>query len=72
MISQGEQDWQGKLHTLERRGLSQDSLKKTEHKQGLYVDGRIIRKWILEKEDGLLWNGLIWLRRETSCELDMI
>jgi hypothetical protein len=25
-------------------------------------DGRIILKWILEKQVGVLWTGLIWLR----------
>jgi hypothetical protein len=23
----------------------------------MYVDGRIILKWILEKEDGVVWTG---------------
>jgi hypothetical protein len=28
--------------------------------------GRIILKWIVEKYDGLVWSGLIWLRIGTS------
>jgi hypothetical protein len=28
----------------------------------LDVGGRIILRWILEKYDGVVWTGLIWLR----------
>jgi hypothetical protein len=28
--------------------------------------GRTILKWILEEYDGMIWNGLIWLRIGTS------
>jgi hypothetical protein len=27
-----------------------------------YIGERIILKWILDTEDGVLWTGLIWLR----------
>jgi hypothetical protein len=27
---------------------------------------RIILRWILEREDGVVWTGLIWLRIGTS------
>jgi hypothetical protein len=30
------------------------------------VGGRIILKWILEKEDGIVWIELIWLRIRTN------
>jgi hypothetical protein len=30
------------------------------------VSGRIILRWILERYDGVVWTGLIWLRIETS------
>jgi len=30
------------------------------------VDGRIILKWILRKQDGREWIGLVCLRTETS------
>jgi hypothetical protein len=38
-------------------------------KEDVDVDGRIILKWILEKYDGVLCTGLIWLRIGTSGEL---
>jgi hypothetical protein len=30
------------------------------------VGGRIILEWILERKDGVVWTGLIWLRIGTS------
>jgi hypothetical protein len=27
--------------------------------------GRIILKWMVEKQDGVVWTGLIWLRMDT-------
>jgi hypothetical protein len=30
------------------------------------VDGRIILKYILKKQDGKAWTGFIWLRLGTS------
>jgi hypothetical protein len=32
----------------------------------LDTGARIILKWILEKLDGVVWTGLIWLRTGTS------
>jgi hypothetical protein len=36
-------------------------------RKGQYADrnvgGRIILKWILEKQDWMVWTGFIWLRR---------
>jgi hypothetical protein len=37
--------------------------------EDLYADRRIIIKWILEKYDGVLWTGLIWLRIGISGKL---
>jgi hypothetical protein len=30
------------------------------------VGGRIVLKWILEKQDGVVWTGFIWLSVATS------
>jgi hypothetical protein len=35
----------------------------------LDLRGRIILKWILERWDGVIWTGLMWLRIETTGEL---
>jgi hypothetical protein len=29
------------------------------------IGGRILLKWILERQDKVMWTGLIWLRIET-------
>jgi hypothetical protein len=36
------------------------------HWEDLDVGGRIILRWILERKDGVVWTGLIWLRIGTS------
>jgi hypothetical protein len=35
-------------------------------KEGQDVGRWIILKWILERKDGMVWTGSIWLRIETS------
>jgi hypothetical protein len=30
------------------------------------LDGRITRKWVLERSDEVVWTGLTWLRIGTS------
>jgi hypothetical protein len=34
--------------------------KERDHWEDLHVGGRIMLKWILEKQDGMVWTGLIW------------
>jgi hypothetical protein len=43
-----------------------ENLKIRDLSEKVGVDGRIRLKWILEKEDGKLWTGFIWLRIRTS------
>jgi hypothetical protein len=39
-----------------------ENLKGSDHSEGLIVGGKIILKWILEKEGGKVWTICIWLR----------
>jgi hypothetical protein len=39
------------------------------HYKNLDVGGRIILRWILEKEDGVVWTGFIWHKIGTSAGL---
>jgi len=34
--------------------------------EDLEVDGRMTFIWIFKKYDGMVWNGLIWLSKETN------
>jgi hypothetical protein len=43
-------------------GLWWESRKERDHYENLGIHGRIILKRILEKWDGVLWTGFIWLR----------
>jgi hypothetical protein len=46
--------------------FSWKSLKERDHLEDLYVGGRIILKWNLEKYNGVIWTSFIWLRMGTS------
>jgi hypothetical protein len=39
-----------------------ESQKERDHWEGQDVGGWTILKWILERYDGMVWIGLIWLR----------
>jgi hypothetical protein len=34
--------------------------------EDLDVGGRIILRWVLERQDGVVWTGLMWLRIGTN------
>jgi hypothetical protein len=42
--------------------LRRENLKEVDHLEDLGTDGRAILKRILEKLDGTVWTGFIWLR----------
>jgi hypothetical protein len=43
-----------------------ESQKERDHQEHQYVGRWIILKSILEREDGVGWSGLIWLKTGTS------
>jgi hypothetical protein len=47
-------------------GIWWESQKERDHFEDQDVVGWTILKWILEREDGMIWTGLIWLRVGTS------
>jgi hypothetical protein len=49
-------------------GFWWDSQKERDHWEDQDVGGWTILKWILEREDGMVMIGLIWLRIGTSNE----
>jgi hypothetical protein len=51
---------------MNKYGFWRESQKERNHLEDIDVGGRIIFKWILEKQDGLAWTGLIWLMIVTS------
>jgi hypothetical protein len=63
----------GSLHKrpkLRRRGMHigfwWESQEERNHLEDLDIGGRIILKWILERQDEVVWTGLIWLRIGSS------
>jgi hypothetical protein len=42
------------------------SQKERDHLEDLHIGGRIILNLILERQDGVIWTGVIWLMIRTS------
>ena len=63
--NQGEYDGQDMWHIWERRVINTEfwwtNLNKNGHLEDLGIDGRMILKQILHKQDGIEWTGFIWL-----------
>jgi hypothetical protein len=53
------------VHTEFERGY----LKERSYLEDLGIDGSIILKWILKKENARVWTELMWLRTGTSGRL---
>jgi hypothetical protein len=51
---------------LSHIGYWWESQKERDHWEDQDVGGLTILKWILERYDGMVWIGLIWLRIGTS------
>jgi hypothetical protein len=52
-------------------GYQWETQKERDHWEDQDVGGWTILKWMLERQDGMVWIGLIWLRIgpvEGSCE----
>jgi hypothetical protein len=53
-------------HVWYRRVFGGKARRKEIIRLDLDVGGRIILRWISEKEYGAVWNGFIWLRIRTN------
>jgi hypothetical protein len=53
----------------ERVGYWWESQRERDHWEDKGVGGLIILGWILERWDGVMWTGLVWLRIGTGGEL---
>jgi hypothetical protein len=61
--------WAGRVARMGKRNIYRILVGQPEgknHLQELDIGGKTILKWILERQDGLVWIGLIWLRIGTS------
>jgi hypothetical protein len=62
--------WAGNVARIGGRGMRVgywwERQKERDQQENPDIGGWTILKWILERLDGMVWIGLIWLRREIS------
>jgi hypothetical protein len=51
---------------FERNVYGKENQRERDHEEDQDVGGWIILGWILERQEGVRWTRLIWLRRGTS------
>jgi hypothetical protein len=70
MIKSRRMRWAGHVARMGRRGMHigywWEIQKEKDHREDQDVGGWTILKWILEREDGMIGIGSIWLRVGTS------
>jgi hypothetical protein len=70
MVNSRRMRWARHIARMGRRGMHVgfwwESQKEIDHYEDIDVGGRIILEWILERLDGVVWTGLVWLRIGTS------
>jgi hypothetical protein len=52
-----------------RNAYRWESQREGDHWEDQDIGGWIILGWILERRDGVMWTGLVWLRKGTGGEL---
>jgi hypothetical protein len=66
MIKSRRMRWPVHVALMGRRGMHTgfwlEIQKERHHYEDLDVCGKIILRWILERYDGVVWTGCIWLR----------
>jgi hypothetical protein len=70
MIKSRRMRWAGHVAQMgEKRkhiGCWWESQKERDHWEDQDIGGRTILKWILERQDGVVWTGSIWVRIGTG------
>jgi hypothetical protein len=73
IIKSRRMPWAGHVAWMGRRGMCVgfwwESQKERDHWEDQVVGWWIVLKWILERQDGVVWTGLIWPRGRDQWRL---